>query len=64
MNCNQSSTPSLVNHMSNGLIELISLAELDAIMLTMLTPGIKSRTQVNCLGLTQQNGADSEYLKS
>jgi hypothetical protein len=31
--------------MSNGLIELISLAELDAVMLTMLTPSIKNKYQ-------------------
>ncbi|CAM4136469.1 hypothetical protein [Shewanella denitrificans] len=47
MSSNQFKAPCMVNHMSNGLIELISLAELDAIMLTMLTPNKNNKREVN-----------------
>jgi hypothetical protein len=47
MSSNQYKAPCLVNHMSNGLIELISLAELDTIMLTMITPSVKNKCQQN-----------------
>lgn len=52
MSSNQFKAPCMVNHMSNGLIELISLAELDAIMLTMLTPNKNNKREVNELCLS------------
>jgi hypothetical protein len=38
MEANELKAPSLINHLPNGLLELVSLSDLDAIMLTMLTP--------------------------
>ena len=38
MEANELKAPSSINHLPNGLLELVSLSDLDAIMLSMLTP--------------------------
>jgi hypothetical protein len=45
METKQIRVPAMINHLSNGLLELMSLSELDAMMLTMLTPQTRRQWQ-------------------
>jgi hypothetical protein len=47
METNEFKVPSLINHLPNGLLELVSLSELDAIMLSMLTPITQKQWRAN-----------------
>lgn len=47
MENNEIKASSSINHLSNGLLELMSLSELDTIMLTLLTPITRKQWLVN-----------------
>jgi hypothetical protein len=47
MEAKELKAPSSINHLPNGLLELVSLSELDAIMLSMLTPITQKQWRAN-----------------